>query len=551
MARPVVSNQRKILCVFPKHHNDFATFRYSFKFFPQTKALMPPQGILTIAAYLPKEWEVRFIDENVHTVKDADYAWADVVLTSGMHTQREFLESIAENAHAHGKLAVIGGPSVSACPDWYPTFDMLHVGEMGDATDELIAMLDRSIERPSAQLQFKTVNRLPLEDFPIPAYHLIKAQHYLMVSVQWSSGCPYSCEFCDIPALYGRNPRYKSAERLIAELEVILAQDPLGAVFFVDDNLIGNKKAFKLLLPKLADWQKRTNYRLKFLGECSLNLAQDKPILELMRAAHFTDLFFGVESPEELALEAMDKHQNTRMPIPEAVKIINSYGIGLTAGMIIGLDTDSDQTVERLTAFQKETQVPLMVMNVLYAPPKTALWERLNREGRIIPRDSVVASNVKFKDGEEVVLRRWRKAIERASDPQEMFDRFRYHAATTYKNRLPLPSARGRFTRTQVLAGLWSIATMIVLMGIFASYRRQYWRFAVAMLRAGMFEQLVYASTMSYHVVRFRDDVLKGAAKACFHAEQSTMAEEKSPGLLPDKSLVRLRLAARSSSPSL
>lgn len=550
MARPLVSSQRKVLCVFPKHHNDFATFRYAFKFFPQAKAMMPPQGILTIAAYLPKEWEVRFIDENVRPAMDTDYAWADVVLTSGMHTQREFLEQIAEQAHAHGKPAVIGGPSVSACPEWYPTFDILHVGEMGDATDELIAFLDRSVERPSVQIQFKTVARLPIEDFPIPAYHLIKAQNYMMVSVQWSSGCPYTCEFCDIPALYGRNPRYKSADRLIAELEVILAQDPLGAVFFVDDNLIGNKKAFKQLLPRLAEWQKRTNYRLKFLGECSLNLAQDKSILELMRDAHFTDLFFGVESPEELALEAMDKHQNTRMPIPEAVKIINSYGIGLTAGMIIGLDTDSDQTVDRLTAFQKETQVPLMVMNVLYAPPKTALWDRLNREGRIIPRENVVASNVKFKDGEEVVLRRWKAAVERASEPQEMFDRFRYHAATTYRNRVPMPSWRGRFTRTQVLAGLYSILSMIVLLGVFSSYRRQFWRFAIAMLRDGMFEQLIYASAMSYHVFQFREDVLSGKANACLHVEQ-TAAQQERLKPAPDASLVRLRLAPRTSSPSL
>src|SRR5262249_3954085 len=161
-------------------------------------------------------WEVRFIDENVRLATDEDYGWADAVLVSGMHAQRTRMERIADRAHQFGKLAVIGGPSVSACPEFYPQFDILHIGELGDATDKLSARLDDSVERPEQQIQLSTIERLPIEDFPIPAYHLIKASSYLMMSVQWSSGCPYSCEFCDIPALYGKNPRFKSPERLMA-----------------------------------------------------------------------------------------------------------------------------------------------------------------------------------------------------------------------------------------------------------------------------------------------------------------------------------------------
>src|SRR5690349_18075590 len=206
------------------------------------RAFMPPQGILLIAAYLPEKWEVRFVDENIRETPERDFRWADVVFVSGMHIQRQAMQGIARRAHAQGKVCVLGGPSVSASPEVYPDFDYLHIGEAGDATDALIATLDRDVSRPATQQRFETQERLPLPHFPIPAYHLIERGQYMLGSVQFSSGCPYRCEFCDIPALYGRQPRLKKPKQILAELDAILARGPIGAIYFVDDNFIANRR---------------------------------------------------------------------------------------------------------------------------------------------------------------------------------------------------------------------------------------------------------------------------------------------------------------------
>ncbi len=516
--RTRATNRRKILCIFPAYTDGFAVFRHAFEFFPDVVAFMPPQGLLTVAAYLPTLWEVRFIDENVRRAEASDFAWAEVVLTSGMHAQQHLLHDIAARAHRAGKLAVLGGPSVSACPEFYPDFDLLHVGEIGDATDQLVAHLDASCERPASQRVFTTTERVPLDALPIPAYRLIRAASYLMLNVQWSSGCPFTCEFCDIPALYGRVPRFKSADRLIAELDVLAALDGLGVVFFVDDNLIGNKKAFKQLLPHLVAWQKRNGYRLRFTGECTLNLAQDKELLALMREAHFIDLFFGIETPEEDALRAIDKPQNLRLPLLDAVRTINSYGIGLHAGIIVGLDTDTDETVEKILRFIEDAKIPTVALNVLYAPPKTPLHRRMEAEGRLRP--SVQGgSNVVFKDPEEVVLGRWRQLVERALEPGAVLARYRHNALHTYPNRVRVPLSRKTVSLHLAKSGLFAIATMIKELGVRAHYRREFWKLALDLARAGYVEHLLYVAPMAYHLTRFRDEVRAGEVNPCIHAE--------------------------------
>ncbi|MEA2930016.1 MAG: hopanoid methylase, partial [Hyphomicrobiales bacterium] len=216
-----VRNERKILCVFPGYTPSFGTFQHAYKLMYGVKAFMPPQGLLLIAAYMPERWPVRFIDENIARATDADLAWADVVLVTGMHIQAEQIRDIQRRAHAAGKVAVLGGPSVSASPEMYPDFDYLHVGEMGDATDAIIRAIDESAARPAEQVVATTKARLPLTDFPIPAYDKVPFGRYLLGTVQFSSGCPYLCEFCDIPGLYGRQPRMKTPQQVVAELDFI------------------------------------------------------------------------------------------------------------------------------------------------------------------------------------------------------------------------------------------------------------------------------------------------------------------------------------------
>src|SRR5207247_2619356 len=255
--------RRRILCVYPAYARSFGTFQHAYGFFGgRVRAFMPPQGLLAVAAYLPASWEVRFADENSCAASDDDFRWADAVFISGMHIQRPRIHDVIARAHAHDRTVVLGGPSVSGCPEYYPDADVLHVGELGDATDRLIAYLDHHVERPPEQLRFETVERLPLADFPIPAYDLIQLREYFIANIQFSSGCPYSCEFCDIPALYGRNPRLKTPAQITRELDLIAAAG-CTSVYFVDDNFIGNQKAALELLPHVVAWQERHRYPLR------------------------------------------------------------------------------------------------------------------------------------------------------------------------------------------------------------------------------------------------------------------------------------------------
>ena len=323
-----VTSKRRVLCVFPAYTPSFGTFAHAYKLMGVT-AFMPPQGLLAITAYLPEAWDVRFIDENICRATPEDFSWADAVFVSGMHIQKKQIDDIRARAHAAGKVAALGGPSVSGAPEMYPEFDYLHLGELGDATDRLIAHLDESAARPAAQIQLKTEERLPLSDFPTPAYSKAKLSDYLIGTFQFSSGCPYRCEFCDIPALYGRQPRLKTPEQLTTELDAIVAEKGHpSTIYFVDDNFIGNKKATREMLPHLIAWQKKHGYPLGFACEATLNIAKQPEILKLMREAGFSGIFVGIETPELDALMHMRKEHNASLPMYESIATLEFLWAG-------------------------------------------------------------------------------------------------------------------------------------------------------------------------------------------------------------------------------
>ncbi|TMJ97345.1 MAG: DUF4070 domain-containing protein [Alphaproteobacteria bacterium] len=526
-----VKNQRRILCVFPHYTPAFGTFNHAYRLMKGVRAFMPPQGLLLIAAYMPQQWQVRFIDENIRKASEADFSWADAVLVSGMHVQARQIHDIAARAHKAGKVVLLGGPSVSASPEIYPEIDYLHIGELGDATDQLIARLDESVARPSAQLRLETKDRVPLHDFPIPAYDLIPLKNYLMLTLQFSSGCPYLCEFCDIPNLYGRQPRLKTPAQITAELDAMRTQKGHPpVVYFVDDNFIGNRKAAKDMLPHLLAWQKQHGYPMQFACEATLNIAKQPEILRLMRECSFLGIFVGIETPEADALKAMRKNQNVAVPMMESIKTLNDYGLEVTSGIILGLDTDSDDTEVRLKDFIDISQIPMLTINLLQALPKTPLWDRLKLAGRLAD-EPTLESNVRFLRPYEEVVAMWRRCIAYANDPERLFARFHHQVEATYVNRMITP-ARGKLNWAN-LSGALVLAFRVVLhIGILSDYRKPFWRAARHSLRRGQIDAVLGMGFIAHHLIQFTREALRGEQNASYYSTKlRTATHAPSPEL--------------------
>jgi hopanoid C-2 methylase len=521
-----VRHRRRILCVFPRYAPSFGTFQHAYRLMDGVRAFMPPQGILVIAAYLPAGWEVRLVDENIRPATWHELAWADAVFVSGMHVQKAEIIGIARRAHAAGKATVLGGPSVSACPEQYPEFDYLHVGELGDATDAVIRKLDDDPRPPDTQRVFVTAERLPLSDFPSPAYQLIEGRRYFLGNIQFSSGCPYQCEFCDIPGLYGRQPRFKEPSQILAELDAMLASGITGAVYFVDDNFIGNKKAARTLLPHLIAWQKVRGYPVQFSCEATLNIAACPDILAMMREAYFYAVFCGIETPEPEALEAMRKSHNRVMPLLDAVATINRHGIEVVSGIILGLDTETAATAANLVEFIDRSQIPMLTINLLQALPKTPLWDRLSVAGRITD-DEGRESNVAFARPYTEVLDDWRFAIRHAYAPEAIYRRFAWNFRHTYPNRIRPPLSRAQLSAANLRRGAVTLAKILWKIGLFGDYRRCFWHMAAPALRAGQIAELIAVALVAHHLICFARECTQGLQSASFYADQAKRAADQ------------------------
>lgn len=512
-------NRRRILAVFPAYSRSFGTLHYAYRLVPGVKAFMPPQGLLLIAACLPAEWEVRFIDENIRKATTADYRWADAVLVSGMHIQRSQINRINDLAHQEGKLTILGGPSVSAVPEEYPAFDLLHLGELGDATEAVIARLDASCSPPAVQERHETVERLPFDEFPVPAYRLINLDEYFLANVQFSSGCPYRCEFCDIPELYGRAPRFKSPGQVIGELDTMLARGNPGAVYFVDDNFISDLSALRELLPQLIDWQKRRGFPVEFACEATLNLALYPDILALMKEAYFCTVFCGIESPSAEALHSIAKHQNLKVPILEAVAIFNSYGMEVVSGIIMGLDGEPPDIDATILDFINSSRIPMLTINLLYALPRTPLWRRLAAEGRL-NHDASRESNVEFLLPYEQLVEQWRRCIIAAYAPEALYDRYLYQMEHTYPHRIAVPNSPERLSWKNIRKGFLLLGTIIFRVGIFGSYRATFWKMALPALKRADIEGVIHVGLVGHHLIEFARECSRQREAAAFYAQK-------------------------------
>jgi radical SAM superfamily enzyme YgiQ (UPF0313 family) len=371
-----------VLMVFPRFNpNSFWSLQAACDFYG-ARCPAPPLGLITVAALLPCAWNIRLVNRNAEKLTVSDLEWADLVMTGGMLPQQTDTLSLIDLCHDHGKPVVVGGPDATSSPDVYRGADFLVLGEAE-------GIIDRFVEAWSAGAKegvFQGAKfQVDITKSPTPRFDLLKLEHYVNIGVQFSRGCPFNCEFCDIIELFGRVPRTKSIEQILLELDALRRLGYRGHVDFVDDNLIGNKKALKRFLPVLCDWQRKRRYPFRFSTEASINLADDAELLQMMRDANFFVVFVGIESPDTETLISAQKKQNTRRSIAESVHKIYGAGMFVVAGFIVGFDTEKGNVARAMVECIEETSIPVCMVGLLMALPNTQLTRRLEKEGRLLP----------------------------------------------------------------------------------------------------------------------------------------------------------------------
>lgn len=368
-----------VLMVFPKFNPN------SFWSMPDAcdvwgaKCVAPPLGLITVAALLPPDWRVRLVDRNAKNLTDGDIDWADMVMTGGMLPQQIDALKVIDRCQERGKTVVVGGPDPTSSPEIYDRADMLVLGEAEGVIDRFI---DAWVSGARSGVFEAEKFKVDVTRTPIPRFDLLNPKDYLYLGVQFSRGCPFNCEFCDIIELYGRVPRSKTNAQMLAELDALYQRGYRGHVDFVDDNLVGNKKALKIFLPALIQWQQERGYPFRFSTEASINLADDTQLLHLMSQANFFAIFVGIESSDTETLVSTQKKQNTRRSIADSIHRIYGAGMFVTAGFIVGFDTEKDNVAAQMIECIEATSIPWCMVGLLTALPNTQLTRRLEKEGR-------------------------------------------------------------------------------------------------------------------------------------------------------------------------
>lgn len=371
----------KALLLYPQFPQSFWSYDRLLEF-ADLKTMVPPLGLITVAALLPQDWEIRFYDRNVSQETEADWQWCDLVMLSAMVAQHQDFQTLIQKAVQLGKKVAVGGPYPTSMPE-----EALKVGANFLVLDEgemTIPPFLEALERGEIEGIFRSAEKPDVTQSPIPRFDLLQIDAYLTMSLQFSRGCPFNCEFCDIITLYGRKPRTKEPQQMLAELQALYDLGSRGSLFIVDDNFIGNQRNVKRFLKELIPWMQQHNYPFSFHTEASINLAEDDELLTMMREAGFSSVFIGIETPDQDSLQFTRKEQNTRNPLVEACRKINEAGLLIYAGFILGFDSEKTGAGKRIQAFVQETTIPQPMLGLLQAPPNTALWDRLKQENRLI-----------------------------------------------------------------------------------------------------------------------------------------------------------------------
>ncbi len=460
----------RALLVNPLFQDAYWSAKHSLPFVDR-KCVLPPLGLITVAALLPPSWEYRLVDQNVEELSDEQLRWADVVLLTGMLAQRPSLQGVLSRCRDLKTPTVVGGPHATTSPEDLELADHIVQGE----AEHVAPVLAAALESDTAGRVYREEGKPDLAATPVPRYDLLPPRAYHELSLQFSRGCPFGCEFCDITERYGRRPRVKTPPQVIAELEAIRATGFAGDVFFVDDNFIGARKAVRQVLPRIAHWRRATRAPLGFYTEASMDLADDDSLVKSMVDAGFTAVFLGVETPNPEALRETGKLQNLAGDALERIHSLLARGLDVWGGFILGFDSDGPDIFDRMIAFVQKSAMPYAMVGLLGAIPGTALFRRLQRERRLRPLsvaergDQFGLTNVVTKLPVRQLLEGYHRVLATLYDPDNYFERCRRNLA-----RWKLPTERlRRLSLTDLRAGWRAFCAQ----GLRGPYRRAYWRF--------------------------------------------------------------------------
>jgi len=489
-------NGLKILLVYPRYPNTFWSFRHALKLISK-KASFPPLGLLTVAAMLPGEWQKKLVDMNVTgRLSNKDIKWADYVFISGMVVQRDSANEVIAQCKKLGARIVAGGPLFSINYDEFDSVDHLVL----DEAEVTLPLFLKDLARGCPQRVYRSEERPEMGDTPIPLWSLIKMKNYSSMNVQYSRGCPFNCEFCDIVILNGHRPRTKSKEQMLAEMEAIYRRGWRGGVFIVDDNFIGNKNKLKAeILPAIIDWMKERDYPFAFSTEASINLANDEKLMKMMVAAGFNTVFVGIETPNEESLAECNKIPNKGRDLEAMVRSIQNHGLEVQGGFIVGFDSDPQSIFKNQISFIQKSGIVTAMVGLLTAPRGTRLYQRLMKENRILKGSSgnntECSLNFIPKMNRETLISGYRYILKTIYAPKHFYERIR-----TFLSEYRPQKRQGGRVRLK-LYHIRALLRSMWCLGVKENGRRYYWKlfFSTLFRHPRSFPLMVSLSIYGYH----------------------------------------------------
>ncbi len=502
-----------ILMVYPQYPDTFWSFKHAIRFVLK-KAAFPPLGLLTVAAMIPQEWNKKLVDMNVRTLTDKDIKWADYVFISAMVVQKNSVKEVIRRVKKLGVKMVAGGPLFTTEPEQFEDVDHLVLNEAEITLEPFL----KDLAAGKAQHIYTTTEHPPITSTPTPMYSLINMNNYTSMSIQYSRGCPFNCEFCDITVLDGRVPRTKNTSQLFSEMESLLSKGWRGSLFIVDDNFIGNKGKLKTeILPALIEWQSRRNHPFTLFTEASINLVDDEELMNMMTKAGFNRVFIGIETPNEASLTECSKNQNVSRDLVAAVKKIHNHGMEVMAGFIVGFDSDQAEIFKSQINFIQKSGIVTAMVGLLNAPRGTRLYQRMKKENRLLEQE-FSGDNMDYSLNFEPKMNRvklidgYHHILNTIYSPKEYYERIKT-LQTEYKPRKRLRFPTFRFSVSKLIG----LANCVWFVGIKEKGRRYYWRsFASTLfLKPSSFPMFIQLSIFGFH---FRKVINKGVANPAISA---------------------------------